>query len=657
MSAKEYLRHLAGLRGVAIILVVLFHMNGEAWPHGYLGVDVFLVITGYLLFRSRLAAAEPTGVVEAARFLGKRVQRIVPPMLAVIALTLTAGMLFLWWPDEQFCGKLGYAACMAKANTLLSREFADYFASDSAFIPLLHLWYLSVTLQVYLLYAVGNQLLQRLPKAAAVGVLILLGAASLLYCYHAPLAEYMGLSAGMGVSYYDTLPRVWEVLAGGLVCVLPGCRREFQATLLTLVGLALILIPAVAGGPAPQLMVVAGTALTLRYAPAGRAQLLLSNKALVWLGGISFSLYLVHMPLIVFMRMVALGESGALYSGLMLAVSLAAGYGFYHAVEKRRAAWWLTLALWGATLFYCRAARRTEGFRPYLPQSLWEPPTYTDWRLCTDAALAEGLEEFPTFDGAFRMMNQLLNMPKNAHAPLLTMGESSPKPRCVLIGDSHAAHTYAGLDATLRHLGIPGIYLASYIYPLHGWEEDKTPTPTQPSARELALLRWLAAHPELTHVIIAQRWWYRFERDAEQTAAALHTFLQEIKAAGKHAVIIGPTPEFTGQPALLHFNKIYALRGMSAADAEAAAATCSREQYLELNSYALPLLVQLQEEGLCTLIEPLQTLAPGEVFRSLAGGQLLMTDGNHMSPGQSINLMQKLSDQLLRALSAPTPQN
>ena len=669
MEKKGFLEHLAGLRGVAIILVMLFHLNASTWGHGYLGVDVFLVMTGYLLFRSRLAkGAGPTGLRESAAFLCKRVQRIVPPMLLLIIGTILAGMLFLWWQDELFSGKVGFAACLGKANLMLKREFDDYFANDSAFVPLLHLWYLSVTLQIYLIYAVGNLLMERLPRRVLVWGLALVGGASLAYAYAAPLLEWLsaqGLPTWEGVkrvSYYQTLPRLWEVLAGGLVCVLPGLSaRRWLADLATIGGLLCILLPALAGSWLPAefpgtLAVVAGAVLTLRYAPESRAYPLLSNKPLVLLGGISFSLYLVHMPIIVFMRMWVYGEPGAAYSVLILGVALAAAVGFYHGIEKRRFPWWLILLLWCVTFFLSRTTRKTEGFRAYAAPSQWELPAYEQWRLCEHPETTRDFraEKFPLFDGVFRVMNQTHRQPGSMPHTLLAMG-SDERPTCLLIGDSHAAHSYAGLDTVLRQEGISGAYLASYIYPLHGWEEDRKPNYKQTPPREVALFEWLSAHPEITHIIIGQRWWVRLNTETDRHTQDLRLFLTRLRDLGKSAVILGPTPEFGPQAALLHYDKIFSLQGITSTEAEQQAATCTKQQYLHTHATALRVLRQMQDEGLCRLIEPLDTLPEGELFRSLQGGVLMMTDANHMSVGMSRLIMQQLRHQLRAALTPATP--
>ena len=125
MEQKNFLEHVAGLRGLAILCIVFYHMYGEGiWAYGYLGVDVFLVITGYLLFRKRIDQTGGTMTWhDSAAFLGRRIQRIVPSMLVIILGTIITGTLLMWWDDLALASRLGYAACLARANLVLKGVF------------------------------------------------------------------------------------------------------------------------------------------------------------------------------------------------------------------------------------------------------------------------------------------------------------------------------------------------------------------------------------------------------------------------------------------------------------------------------------------------------------------------------------------------------
>ena len=664
-SGKDFLTHLAGLRGIAIILVVLFHLDSQAWSRGYLGVDVFLVMTGYLIFRGRLVHEGYDSLKDAGVYFLKRIRRIVPPMTALILLTVIVGMFFMWWKDELFLSKLGSSALRAKANMFLKSEFEDYFASDSAFIPLLHLWYLSVTLQVYLMYVVINQLVQRLPKWAIIAVLSLLGVVSLVYCYSLPIhhaLKELGLPVweqNKDVSYYQTLPRVWEVLAGGVACVLPSLKkRRVWATLLSLIAIAGILVPAlwptVAAAMPATLVVVACTVLVIKYLPESMVQCLLSNKPLVWLGGISFSLYLVHMPIIVYWRLWLYGHVTAWDGVWMVVAAILAGWGYWWCIEKRKFAWLQVILLWLMTYGLCMAGRKTEGFKRFFREVTLNMPTYKKWRMCTNPAMSEGLsKEIDPYRTAFWCMHVKKPSLDTMNPPLMDLGVGNKEPSVVLLGDSHAGHAYAGLNEMLKQAKLSGVYLATVVLPFHRYKySTKNPEYKFYPEKEEALMNWLAAHPELKHVIIAQWWHFRLKDHPKSGATKdftndLRLFLQRIREMGKSVIIIGPGPEFA-QNSMQHYYKILNTKAKHAATV---AQVCTREQYLALNGKVIKQLKQLESEGMCTLIEPLQVLGEQESFPSVRGNTLLLHDTNHMTSDYSIWLYGRLKPQILRALN------
>lgn len=663
MNKGQFLTHLAGLRGAAIVAVVLFHLNGHVWTHGYLGVDVFLVITGYLLFRSQAAKEKTDTLQESAKYLWRRAQRVVPPMLVVILMSLLLGICFMWWKDELMQARLGISACLAKANCFLQREFEDYFAADTAYIPLLHLWYLSVTLQIYAMWAVGSQLLQRLPKRWALCAVVALGLASLAYHYEHSLYEWLRLhgmptweSSG-AVSYYETLPRVWEVLAGGLALALPSLRtRRCWATVASAVGLLCILAPTF-GPMLPQLefladlpctlIVVAGSVLTLRYMPEGKLNALLSNKLLLFLGGISFSLYLVHMPIIVYTRICMYGMPSVGVWGVMLGVSLVAAWLFHHAVEKRRMAWWLVVALWVVTFLVCRTGRKTDGFSAYFPamtQCSLRVIPYDSWREYSGEALQTcwSPEFDPPFFGVYLYMD--VEIP-NPQPKLLAMGAPAAEPSVLLVGDSHGAHLYAGLDAVLREEGVGGVYFSSVIIPFHDWEEFMYDVYKTNPAKERAFMKWLAAHPQITHVVIGQRWKNRLAHYPEKQEERLREFLTELRSLGKQVILVAPTPEFTEGGAKFYIK----------ASPDTPGQELSREDYLHMQKGVLAVLEKMEREGLCTCLYIHRTLAEGEGFPSTLGDVSLLYDGLHMNAELSKWFMQRLAPQLRTALKRSQP--
>ena len=155
------MKQITSLRGLAIILIILFHLNPEHFPYGYFGVEVFLVISGYLLMKSFQKQQMQIRLGEFAR---KKVLRLFTPVAVIIPLTLLAGMFFLDYTDLATASSTGGYTLIGAANRFLAVIQSDYFAQDSSGNPFLHMWYLAVTAQIYLLFAGGCVLYRYLPK-------------------------------------------------------------------------------------------------------------------------------------------------------------------------------------------------------------------------------------------------------------------------------------------------------------------------------------------------------------------------------------------------------------------------------------------------------------------------------------------------------------
>ncbi len=218
------MKQITSLRGLAIILIILFHLNPEHFPYGYFGVEVFLVISGYLLMKSLQKQQMQIRLGEFAR---KKVLRLFTPVAVIVPLTLLAGMFLLDYTDLATASSTGGYTLIGAANRFLAVIQSDYFAQDSSGNPFLHMWYLAVTVQIYLLFAGGCVLYRYLPKRAAASLFWIAGIGSFLWAYSYPihnLLQEIGLPVWEQVrptSHYMTRPRLWEVCAGILLAIYP----------------------------------------------------------------------------------------------------------------------------------------------------------------------------------------------------------------------------------------------------------------------------------------------------------------------------------------------------------------------------------------------------------------------------------------------------
>ena len=657
MDNKSTIDHVRGLRGLAIIFITLSYVDNQMWGCGRYGFDIFFVIAGWLLFNSRARVQGKETLMDCVSFVVRRFQKVLPPMITVVFLTVAAGAFLLWCEDESLLSWVGIKTLLINGNYLAEGGGQiGWMEKNLPFVPITHLWYLIVLMKLYILWSCSCYVLQGLAKPKLLATLSVIGVLSLIYFYSYPIHEW--LKAGgivlweqdAPVSVYATLTHVWELLVGGAVMMLPSLRRRRgAATGVAIVGL-FVLLATMLVGAAPlledivvwprSLAIAIGTALVIRYLPASHLKSLLNNKAMLWLGGMAFSLYLVSMPVVVYGKMFVFGEPNLLHLIIIFVAVALAGWVMRKTVEKHT--WPLVplAVLWSVTMLLCLVGRFTDGFRNIVPSQQLEIPKYT-WALTRDEYLRADWDDKLEFaDDVLRFVgaDPLKDTSKRV-VPLLLMGDQNNEATIALIGDSHAAHHYAGMDAVCRKEQLGGVYCATSFSPFDRVKSiDLLP-------RERALLKWLDDHPEIRNVVISLRWTAYLHSMADtfgkkketelQYAGVLRDFCKELNDMGKSVIVIGPEPEFNMGP-IQNYSKTLALRGLGF---EAIAPTCSREQLERRNRRVLPILRQLEKEGLFVLLNPLDSLAADEKFRSVEGNTLLMHDRHNMYAPQSIRII------------------
>ena len=327
-----------GLRGVAVLLVLLYHATFPWIEGGYIGVDVFFVISGYLITRLLIGEFE-SGTFSAKNFYIRRIRRLIPALLATILLTLLAGLAIL---SPQHLEELGVSSIFA-ALSLSNVHFAfagGYFETSSKIKPLLHTWSLSVEEQFYLvwpltLWAIFAVAFLRRHLFLLVGVALVLGLV---------LSEYW-ISRYPAQAYFLSPFRAYQLLAGALAV---WAERRLAgigsgpATAVAGVGLAIIVGSALFYTEVTPFPGVWGAVPTLGgflvvAAGAGAPSVvgILSVSPLTWLGQISYSVYLAHWPIVVYARYLSPDPFTSIEKWLLLIASIAGGYILYHSVEAR----------------------------------------------------------------------------------------------------------------------------------------------------------------------------------------------------------------------------------------------------------------------------------------------------------------------------------
>lgn len=325
------------LRALAVGLVVLNHLWPGDLPGGYIGVDIFFVISGYLITSHLVREVNATGGVKLGSFWARRAKRLLPAALVVLIASGIIALTLVPLLYQQSALRQIAAAGAYFLNWLLFAESADYFAQTDALSPVTHYWSLSVEEQFYVVWPLvilGVLLLTkatpaRVRKTALVVAMTLILVASLAWAI-------FSTARGAAGAYFATTGRAWEFAAGALLAFAPSLpsidRRAAAATSWlmwgALVGCAFLYSPA-SGFPGPLALVpVTATAALLwlrtddcKWAP----QRVLAIRPVTFVGDISYSLYLWHWPLIVAVTYALGGTlSGGVKAGIVIGAVLLA---------------------------------------------------------------------------------------------------------------------------------------------------------------------------------------------------------------------------------------------------------------------------------------------------------------------------------------------
>lgn len=316
----QYRSDIDGLRALAVLSVLFFHLGFSGFGGGYVGVDVFFVISGFLITRLIRAEVQHAGSFSFSNFYMRRARRLAPALFFTFALSFVFAVVLFSPSDlQRFSGALVHA--VASLSNFYFWTESGYFDTAATVKPLLHTWSLSVEEQFYLVWpATLVFLLMKTPRYTVPIVLVLAGLFSLalnldFYGGNSKIVQAVApsisswFSDGPSTIYYLAPFRVFEFAIGASLVFLG--RREpasrIAAEMLSVLGLALIFFAVVfysEATPFPTiyaLLPCLGTALLIYYGSTSRyCKLLLSHRGVVRLGLTSYSLYLIHWPIIVF---------------------------------------------------------------------------------------------------------------------------------------------------------------------------------------------------------------------------------------------------------------------------------------------------------------------------------------------------------------------
>jgi peptidoglycan/LPS O-acetylase OafA/YrhL len=526
-----------GLRAVAVVAVIVYHAFPGALRAGFTGVDVFFVISGYLI-SSLIWRGLADGTFSPLTFYARRVLRLFPALLVVLAACLIAGWWLLAPGGYEDLGRDTAAAAVYLSNFVFWRE-SGYFAPAASARPLTHLWSLAVEEQFYVLYP---WLLIATFRRKRATVMLLLGILAASFAVSVVI-----LRVDPAQAFYLLPSRFWELLAGGLLAYAQfnATRQPSQrlANFVSLCGLALL--PLAFAGPrggsdfpgwwalAP---VAAGVLLVAGGPDAALNRLVLARRPLVFVGRISYPLYLWHFPLLSFAR----ARYGTLSTGAtfgVVALSFVLAYLTYRLLELplrsyvRRVSWRpvpvlivLMLALGAGGL----VVDRSGGAPSRLPLLMRKLTGYTY-----------------AYKPVYREGTCFLRNDQDATAFTASCVEPGTKPLLLLWGDSHAADLYPGLKALETSRGFRiAQFTASSCPPFAHYSPPHRPFCEELNRTVLAKLR--ALHPQ--EVLLSAAW----ERYNDRTPL-IRTVALLRRLHVPSIVLVGPGPDWPqGLPQVLY---------------------------------------------------------------------------------------------------------
>ncbi|MBC5765162.1 acyltransferase family protein [Ramlibacter albus] len=527
-----------GLRGIAILSVLIFHAVPSWLPGGFAGVDVFFVLSGFLVGRLVLLECRD-GSFSFANFYARRARRLFPPLLVVLLATMAAAPLLVGAGDYVQVGSQAAAAALFVANFLAWIQ-SGYFDVEAAYKPLIHLWSLGVEEQFYLVFPLCVVAMHRRAPCRTGVVLACAAAVSFTACVALTPAD-------SALAFYLPATRFWEFLAGSLLAwcdVSSRASARRGADLLAAAG-AIVLafsffyLSSTDDFPGWRAALpVAGTCLLLAAGPAAWVnRKVLGLAFLRWMGKVSYAAYLFHWPLLVFGRIQAGGELHPADALWITALSVVLAWASTQTIERKFTfgAWSTgrapTAALWGScALVALIAVPLTRHLDSLTPSDIARLEHYPAPEVSRDIWRERS--------------NCFINYKKDLEfGDACLGGPPTDRPLMLLWGDSHAAHLWPGM----KRVG------EENDWPLAQLTVSQCPALTVPAGernrmcarlRESALRHIAALKPDT--VVMASRWTFY---DKTAVLAGIEPTVAELKALGvRRVVVVGPVPNW--QPTL-----------------------------------------------------------------------------------------------------------
>ena len=540
-----YRADIDGLRAIAVLFVTIFHINEALIPGGFIGVDIFFVISGYLI-TGIIVRERAAGRFSFAEFYRRRIRRIFPAMFLVTGVTLAVGVAVMLPRDVEALSWSALATVLSVANVHFTYALdTSYFAASNASLPLLHMWSLGVEEQFYLFWPAMLIVLLKWPRTL-VPILLVLAISSI------GLGELMLRNENAEWAYYMLPARAFQLAMGGLlVFALPllAAMRPAVAALLAAAGAILCGASAFLLSselPYPGLtalpVTVGAAALLAGGVVPNSVSRLLAFAPLRGIGLISYSIYLWHWPVLAFQRYL-FGELPALQQVLSLVTTLALAWLSYRFVEQPARRSTLTLRRTALRMAVVPLTLIGSAVGVLVLTSGMGPWTLTDYPERLRPMLTNAR---PATAASYVCQKGILRVADVEDRACVVNAGGPSEPTVLLWGDSNAGHYVGALRALALEAGFSFRNAAhdacpSILEGAHKFANSRRASACRHSAEvALGILGRYRA------IILASAWDTYIGRHGDAFVEALANTISILRADGKVVMILGRVPRLTG---------------------------------------------------------------------------------------------------------------
>lgn len=449
----KYRREIDGLRALAVVAVIFFHAGFGLFEGGFVGVDIFFVISGYLI-TTIIITELADDKFSLANFYERRARRILPALFLVMIICMPFAWLWFLPSDLNDFSESLISTPLFFSNILFLRQ-SGYFDLAAEFKPLLHTWSLAIEEQYYLFFPVYLILLSRFGRATSFNGLLFLFFLSFTFALWAVDAKPV-------TAFYSLLARCWELLIGAFIAFY-SCQNKWKIynkylnELGSLAGLLIIIwsiftFDKTTSFPGINaLFPTIGASLVIIFSnPSTITGRLLSSRVMVFIGLISYSTYLWHQPIFAFAKQFEMKAEKYLYFTLLSSFSLLLGYLTWRFVESpfrqagyvsRRVFFFWTVFIGSGLIILGFVGIKKQGFKERLPPNI-------EWQNLGEKLAEKGV------------ICKLMPVKSLTGISACDFGDVASVRKIFLLGDSHAQAISHELNISLKNLNFKGVYIA-----------------------------------------------------------------------------------------------------------------------------------------------------------------------------------------------------